>query len=506
MLPRISLLITLLAFNVVTSSPLTSSSSSSSSSEEDASGGSYYERFISKLFARTSLGELRDQQLRPRLMAQIKLPGSPRVVYSLPNAYSGNNLAVVLTNTTNSHVTLNKITNISKHLADPQANPDMTTIGSSLGWPQQVGEVQGDYLSNVLAPFWWTSTSYYEPENVDGQIVLLPVDEDSSPSRPIVLTPRETKRDYVYWNVQWEDMNGDNWPDVVASRTQGKEADVKSSELIWLENPGRMANLAPNRPWTLHQITQGPDVNFRIMKVPMPSGGSRTVIVGLGYWNHKLYAIWTEDPNEDWTRVDSIKERVIDNHDSFWDVQIADVNGDGRDDVVVSTYVFRSWRSSLFVYELPCDLMRDEWRRHTLIEGGDPMSDEPFNSGPQIKIFHPLVRDGSTHLSQKKKPFILLSGDNDGYLKVLSPRSRKTDNWDYNSQVVFKAAGPVGPVALEDLNHDGSLEIIAPVVSSNRLLVFTFKPMTGGPAHNFVYNVDERRTDIDRLLDSLAAN
>ena len=50
------------------------------------------------------------------------------------------------------------------------------------------------------------------------------------------------------------------------------------------------------------------------------------------------FKICVSDPEQDWTNVESIRERVIGNHAWYWDIVIADVNADGRDDVIVSTY------------------------------------------------------------------------------------------------------------------------------------------------------------------------
>jgi len=450
-----------------------------------------YEQLFNHFFQR-NIRDLKDQQIRPRLMTQMKLDVHPRVIYTIPDGSSGVGLAVTYTNDSDGQVSLGRVSNVSDYLHSSGFVPtNLQMVGAEIGWPQHVGEVLDEYLSNASPPYWWTSTAYYGEE--DGKIVLLPVNGQNI---PIIITPEDGEmKDYVYWNIEWADMNNDGWADVIASRTQGKEENIKSSELIWLENPGTVM-FGNRQGWMVHPITNGPDVNFRIMKVPLPDGGTRNVIIGLGYWTHKMYAIWTDDAKEDWSNVELIKERVIDNHDSFWDIQIADVNADGRDDIIVSTYTWHSWRSSLFVYELPCDFQRDNWKRHTLISGGDNMSDEPFNSGPQIKIFHPIVRDRSNFIN-KKKPFILLSGDNDGYLKVLSPQSRQSDSWTYSKHVVFKANGPVGPVALEDLDHDGYMEILVPVVDSQRILIFTYKPGDNMRA----YDVDENRDNIDQVLE-----
>jgi len=354
--------------------------------------------------------------------------------------------------------------------------------------------ISGEYIPNITPPYWWLTTGFNQYDQVDGQIALIPL-RDDLPAIPIMMTPEEAQTKWNYWNIEWADMNQDGWPDIVASRSQGEEDSIQTSEIVWLENPGWNSIIGHQAPWTIHSVTNGPDVNFRIMKVPDKNGESKMVIIGLGYWTHKIYVIWTEDPEQDWTNVESIRERVIGNHAWYWDIVIADVNADGRDDVIVSTYAMRSWRSSIFVYEIPCDFKRDNWNRHTIVDGGDNMSDEPFNSGGKIKVFHPLVRDSSTYL-KKKKPFILLAGDNDGYVKVLSPGSRSSNVWDYNARVIFHAIGPVGPVALEDLDHDGFMEIIIPVMESKRLLFFTYKPSS----NLLAYDVDERKVDIDEII------
>ena len=65
-----------------------------------------------------------------------------------------------------------------------------------------------------------------------------------------------------------------------------------------------------------------------------------------------------------------------------------------------------------------------------------------------------------------------------------------------NNLQIFHAIGPVGPVALEDLDHDGFMEIIIPVMESKRLLFFTYKPSS----NLLAYDVDERKVDIDEII------
>ena len=48
------------------------------------------------------------------------------------------------------------------------------------------------------------------------------------------------------------------------------------------------------RSWAMHPITHGPDFAIKIMRIPLSSGESRLVIIGAGFWDNKLYAVWTE--------------------------------------------------------------------------------------------------------------------------------------------------------------------------------------------------------------------
>lgn len=54
---------------------------------------------------------------------------------------------------------------------------------------------------------------------------------------------------------------------------------------------------------------------------------------------------------------------------------------------------------------------------------------------------------------------------------------------------IYQSRGPVGAIAIEDLDHDGFNEIVVPVVASSKLMVFSYKPGEIGPD----YFVDETK-------------
>lgn len=423
---------------------------------------------------------IRDQGIKPRLFAEMKLKEKPTFVETIEGKGGTVDLAVNYWNEHNRTVTLRRFPDISSWLSsggNVSSNP-LEIVGSRIGWPNSVGKVEAEYMSQSGTTYWWSTSSYHGQENTEGGIVFLPIDNPDM--EPIHLTPAEdpnsaqSEEYYYYSMIDWVDMNQDGWPDIITSRSRGERPSIQYTELMWLQNPGYMANFGVHK-WTVHRITNGPDVNFRVMRIPLPSGESRLVIIGAGYWDNKLYAVWTEDPEEDWTNVDAINERVIDNNGWFFDIQIADVNADGRDDVLVTTWAYGTQQGTVMVYEIPCDFTRDKWRRHVLIESLVDMHMPDVMSGGKINVFHPFVRD-SRKISQKKKPYILVSGDNEGRLSVLIPSSKKTNDWEYTSHTIYRTRSSIGAIAVEDFNNDGFMEIVVPVLDYRKLLFFTYKP------------------------------
>jgi len=89
------------------------------------------------------------------------------------------------------------------------------------------------------------TSTYYEPQRSEGNIVLLPVNTNGTGLNPhlgsLVITPSGGSRNWYYSMIEWVDMNQDGWLDIVTSRSRGNPGDIKFSELIWLENPGYMS-------------------------------------------------------------------------------------------------------------------------------------------------------------------------------------------------------------------------------------------------------------------------
>lgn len=39
-------------------------------------------------------------------------------------------------------------------------------------------------------------------------------------------------------------------------------------------------------------------MSFKVLRISLPNGESRQVLVGAGYWDNKLYAVWTDGKME----------------------------------------------------------------------------------------------------------------------------------------------------------------------------------------------------------------
>jgi len=73
------------------------------------------------------------------------------------------------------------------------------------------------------------------------------------------------------------------------------------------------------------------------------------------------------------------------------------------------------------------------------------------------------------------KPWISLSGDDDGRHYILYPESEDKDNWTYIKEVVIDSEDQtVGTMAIIDLDQDGYMELIASGYTADTVYIATF--------------------------------
>lgn len=78
---------------------------------------------------------------------------------------------------------------------------------------------------------------------------------------------------------------------------------------------------------------------------------------------------------------------------------------------------------------------------------------------------------------RKRKPYVLLSGDDDGKHYILEPVSDDASDWTYNKHVLVDTkATTSGKFAVGDFDGDGYTDIVCAGFTSDMLYAFTYAP------------------------------
>jgi hypothetical protein len=265
------------------------------------------------------------------------------------------------------------------------------------------------------------------------------------------------KKGFFYHRVEFIDMNGDGRLDLLTARANKPLFGASKGELLWLEQP---ASGALSSEWTEHVLGEGPDVHFRLADL---DGNGTPEIVATEFFSKKLSLWWREGLG--------YSSRVVDAAlGSAFDLEIVDVNADGRDDLLVTNHEADA-KAAVFAYEIPVDMKAGTFTRHTLIEGIETRQRGPNQGSPgAATAFFPNTNDA------QGKPYILVDGDGSQRSHLLVPTSNSATEWTYVEHEVVDAKSTVGGSAVGDVDGDGFAELFIPAYDKNLIHVFTFKP------------------------------
>ncbi|CAG2059885.1 unnamed protein product [Timema podura] len=170
---------------------------------------------------------------------------------------------------------------------------------------------------------------------------------------------------------------------------------------------------------------------------------------------------------------DEVKTVVVDDTPGqTFDVYLVDLNRDGRDEILLTA--FDKKFGNVHVYEIPDDFRTQKFNRKTIATGFVPnaLKGEAMTPG-SAQVFYTSL----THERSGLKPYILLSGDDDGKHYILVPRSQSKVDWTYDTILLEDTFGDTAGASLAaDLDGDGFTEIIAAGYSAGKVYVYSYSP------------------------------
>ncbi|XP_033729068.1 uncharacterized protein LOC117318160 isoform X1 [Pecten maximus] len=284
---------------------------------------------------------------------------------------------------------------------------------------------------------------------------------------PYEITGGHADHDWFYHRVKWMDMNGDGAKDAVTCRGKKSVFGGSSGELVWYEHPTLYRDNF-KYPWTAHIIGDDSDTFFDMTSLPS-SDGMLPCIVTTGYFSNKLKIYWTTEPNGSWNDLSLVHSRIIESGiGHVFDVQVADMNGDGNADLLVTANGIS--QTGLYIYEIPSDFRTGTFTRHVLKSDFHSHNILPGGGAPGSAQ---IIRNSTT---SSGKPMILVSGDDDSRAYLFSPVRTSASDWSYRMNIFLdKHSGTIGGIAYTDVDDDGYPELFVPAYSDNLVYVYTLK-------------------------------
>jgi hypothetical protein len=288
----------------------------------------------------------------------------------------------------------------------------------------------------------------------------------------------EDASDWSYHRVIFKDMDFDGDLDALTARFFVPLFSDTRMQLLWLENPGNSSALPDASGWTQHVLcTGGSDVHFRNFEL---SAGGRQFdcILSAEFFNEKLILYYSLDPRGDWRDWNNVRNVTIDDQlGQTFDVYVDDFNMDGRLDFLVTAY--NHTFGNVFVYETPEDFRDGDFVKHVIADGfvANPTAGQSMTPGSP-KPFYPsrtYAEEIIPNPDRHRKPYICLSGDDDGKQYILTPESEEPSDWRYQKHILVDTnATTSGKFAIGDFDGDGFTDLVVAGYTVGKLYAFTY--------------------------------
>jgi len=332
------------------------------------------------------------------------------------------------------------------------------------------------------------SSGFIPPGKKYGQLEVYNIENGNGPWD--IASKSQDGKDWAYHWAIWKDVDNDGLEDCITARFHVGTFGGTESQLIWLKNPGDLTPTNANGEWNGWEwgvlIQDGPDVYFEIETMYNSADGKTyEVLLTAELWTHRISLYYVEQAEGAWLVPENIKQTIIETTPGLpFEVNFQDLNVDGNMEIVVSYYDTESDGDDegfLVAYEqIDYDWREPSmWQRHVI---ADKFVTNFFIFGNTMspgkhRTFYPSSDYEFLEDGKKSKPWISLSGDDDGNHYIMYPKSEDPFDWEYDLQLIIETGETTaGTMAVLDLDGDGYTEIVSAGYSAGTVYVHTFAP------------------------------
>jgi len=264
------------------------------------------------------------------------------------------------------------------------------------------------------------------------------------------------------------DVDADGQLDILSCRSSQPIFGSPKHNLVYFTPNDRSK---PTGKWTEHIIGDHCDTYFVV--ADLDRDGIHE-IVSTEYWGENLTIIRTTHPKGSFANPSDLVYNVIDSSIGHaFDVQLTDVNGDGKVDLLVTNHQGTSDTpsGSVYAYEIPSNinLPGTAWTRHTLATDLPVLQPGLNQASPgSARAFHVNVN------TKTGKPSIVVAGDGAQKAYLLNPTTTNPQDWTFNLSVLHNCASTVGEISVGDVNNDNIVEIFIPCYDAQLLTIYTY--------------------------------
>jgi len=327
---------------------------------------------------------------------------------------------------------------------------------------------------------------------------------------------------WFYHQALWIDMDADGRKDLVTARANLMPFLYRCppvGELVWFRNPG--PDLRPDVPWQasvlvgLPRETAGPEVNMELADL---EGDGVPEIIATHFFTSDHVSIFGAPAGGGWPDVAAgraaLRRNVImSGQDRPFAVEAVDLDGDGRLEVLTSNHqgdgcfdVTRDaipGRAMALVPPASGRIFDEPWTTRVLKDDirPNPTYPAPVRGPGRLAPNRAIPFWPERAWEGKRRPWILLGGDEASRVWILKPRSERPGDWAYDSVVIFDINAHYGPGTTQTLardpagevvstiggvawrydppGRDGKAEIYVPVFEARQIHVFGFRKARG---------------------------